>query len=414
MGAMCGFFLYALAPLKSLRATLYSLPFLCLSLLALISTAWSEYPAETIKNGFLSLSVVIGAIGLSVHLGWEKLTKFYAIALSIFSVLSTFISVLMPSIGAMSEGYPGAWSGLWLEKQALGFHSAMQIIFVCMYVMYCKAPKSLILLTLFGFANIYFSESMTSFLMVGVALGVMTGIRLLQTPMAVMASVLWLGVVAILGVGALVISDPDLLFKLTGKESTFTGRTEIWEGIDYLISMKPILGWGYNSVWADMQSIASPYNWISQMAGFRPFNAHSSYRDVLLSLGIVGLVMLIIALAWGIINAVLRITSNKLGSNLTLSAYFAILLISGTESVYLGTMDMLWMFTVLLAVKISLPKGFVATLDEGENAISNNLQQQMHKSFSLRKILLEELPAKRNKKKLYKSKYKKDYFTYKF
>ena len=91
--------------------------------------------------------------------------------------------------------------------------------------------------------------------------------------------------------------NANLLLVVFGKNSTLTGRTDIWLATINLIRQKPLLGWGYMATWlptdAPFAEIWDQFRWAIP-------NAHSAYLDVALQLGLVGLVLLltIIAVAW--------------------------------------------------------------------------------------------------------------------
>ena len=88
--------------------------------------------------------------------------------------------------------------------------------------------------------------------------------------------------------------NADLLLAVFGKNSTLTGRTDIWLANLDLIKQKPLLGWGYMAApLAKTVAISEDLRW---EAG----NAHSAYVDVALQLGLVGLGLLltIVAVAW--------------------------------------------------------------------------------------------------------------------
>ena len=80
---------------------------------------------------------------------------------------------------------------------------------------------------------------------------------------------------------------------------TFTGRTELWGDIvSTHVPRHPILGFGYNSFWSAENTfdIADSVGWI---AGY----AHSAYLDLMLGLGLVGLLAYVIAHVMCVRNA---------------------------------------------------------------------------------------------------------------
>ena len=71
-------------------------------------------------------------------------------------------------------------------------------------------------------------------------------------------------------------------------DSTFTGRTIIWNFVQYEIGHRPLLGWGYQSFWLVPGSLSSEApGWVK----FMP-NAHNGYYDTTVEMGYVGLVFL--------------------------------------------------------------------------------------------------------------------------
>ena len=75
--------------------------------------------------------------------------------------------------------------------------------------------------------------------------------------------------------------------------SSLTGRHEIWAEVGRFIEKRPLAGWGYDTFWTpDHVAI------VSENCGWGLREAHSSYRDVLLSVGRIGLWLLVPTLLW--------------------------------------------------------------------------------------------------------------------
>ena len=73
-------------------------------------------------------------------------------------------------------------------------------------------------------------------------------------------------------------------------DSTFTGRTIIWDFAQNEIERRPLLGWGYQSFWLVPNSpkFEAP-GWVKRMP-----NAHNGYYDTTLEMGYVGLALLVV------------------------------------------------------------------------------------------------------------------------
>ncbi|UYY57050.1 O-antigen ligase family protein [Sphingomonas sp. S2-65] len=81
------------------------------------------------------------------------------------------------------------------------------------------------------------------------------------------------------------------LLEATGKDPTLTGRTYIWERAFALIETRPALGLGYNAFWYH-GNIEAEGLWLFAGIGERTgFNFHNTFIEILVHLGIVGLML---------------------------------------------------------------------------------------------------------------------------
>ncbi len=74
-------------------------------------------------------------------------------------------------------------------------------------------------------------------------------------------------------------------------DSTFTGRTIIWDFLHTQIAKSPLVGWGYQSFWLvgpDGPSVVDAPGWVKDMP-----NAHNGYLDTMVEMGYVGLLLLL-------------------------------------------------------------------------------------------------------------------------
>lgn len=82
-------------------------------------------------------------------------------------------------------------------------------------------------------------------------------------------------------------------FTLIGKSPDMTGRTEIWKAVMGLIGQRPWQGWGWISYW--MPGVA-PYEGLIVRDNVTYYQAHNSYLDVWLQVGIFGLLIFLAVL----------------------------------------------------------------------------------------------------------------------
>jgi exopolysaccharide production protein ExoQ len=133
-------------------------------------------------------------------------------------------------------------------------------------------------------------------------------------------------------------------------DSTFTGRTLIWDFAQYEIEHRPLLGWGYQSFWLvgpDAPSIVEAPGWVKRMP-----NAHSGYYDTKLEMGYVGFALLVIFII-ATLHAVGRVADrDPARAWLVLSLALYIILFNYLESLWMRGFEFLWVVFVILTAEI--------------------------------------------------------------
>jgi len=82
----------------------------------------------------------------------------------------------------------------------------------------------------------------------------------------------------------------DTLIGSLGRESTMTGRTELWEDV-LAFRTNPVLGAGFESFW-----LGGRTEWLWAKHWWRPNQAHNGYLETYLNLGWVGVVLLAVCI----------------------------------------------------------------------------------------------------------------------
>jgi O-antigen ligase len=134
-----------------------------------------------------------------------------------------------------------------------------------------------------------------------------------------------------------------------------TGRTEIWKAVINLIGERWVQGWGWISYWIPG---VKPYEGLIVRDNVTYYQAHNSYLDVWLQLGIIGFLIFV---------ALLTITFIKLWRLAVrhtsplylwpLIIFIAILVQNLTESRMI--VELGWLLVVVLAVKVNEPAEFL-------------------------------------------------------
>jgi O-antigen ligase len=138
-----------------------------------------------------------------------------------------------------------------------------------------------------------------------------------------------------------------LAFILTG-DSSFTGRTTIWNFSQTEIAQRPWVGWGYQSFWlagSDAPSLLEAPGWVKMVQ-----NGHNGYYDTILELGYFGLAFLLTFLI-STVHVIGRVAEhdNK-KAWLLLSVALFIMIYNFLETLWLRAFDMSWVVFVIVAV----------------------------------------------------------------
>lgn len=256
--------------------------------LCVASILWSASPSFTIDEvKALLRSTMLGAY-LAARYSIEEQMQLWAWVLGIaafLSIILEFKSINTP------------WSGLFTYKNFLG--QAMTFAAVLFLTMSLKQGRKR-WLALGGFMIaamlVFLSQSKSAYLVFGVLILVFPLYKLVRQHYKLRV---FLFVVSILlGSCAIALALGNLeiiLVNVLGKNLTLSGRTTVWALIFDKISERPWLGYGYSGFWTSDNALYVLNNtWAltggGDRAGLR-FNAHNSFIEVLLQLGVFGLLV---------------------------------------------------------------------------------------------------------------------------
>jgi len=154
---------------------------------------------------------------------------------------------------------------------------------------------------------------------------------------------------AVLGVGTVMSESLAAVAKLLPLDSSFTGRTDIWEFALHALQLRLPTGYGFEAFWGTdaVRNAPEGMEWAEYAS-----HSHNGYLDTALSMGLPGLALLIVVL---VIVPLRNFQAADSGGNdgpLTM-AFLRIwlfgLYLSSLESFFLDRADPTW-FTFLLAV----------------------------------------------------------------
>ncbi len=293
-----------------------------------LSSAWSFDPVVTFRNGVAYFGTILLAIILRAksrdlnHLLIDLLR-----ALRIGAVSSITLVLFSPNY--RGEGGQG-FAGVYVHKNSFGAAMSLGIL-LSLYFMICRKSRfSIMWFTLFLVA-LYLSNSSTAQMtaVIGSLFVFLTTTlqrSMTRNRLVIISTFVLLVIMMFLILLAKNITINNVTLTTTGKDATFTGRTKIWEvAINALSGDQFLLGYGYNSFWFSPKSRS-----LNQyLVGFKNYNTHNGFLEIMLSVGVIGLLLFLVILFKNVIESmknenfviVLPLTIWFLVSNLTESLF---------------------------------------------------------------------------------------------
>ena len=334
---------------------LWRTPLLVLLLLvAAASVFWSVAPTGTAQRAIALVLTTLFGVALGARWRWSELVEIIAIAFACMALLSLVVGMVDPSIGRMTDLFPGAWRGVWVEKNMFGALMAIAALTFAAAAMF-HPRRALLWWAMVVLAILLLGLSTSRTAIIALAFGgAGLGLTLLTRRGPVTAiGAIWVAGLGLIGLTVLITVFPDMLFAALGKDATLTGRTQIWAEIWRLIQLRPLLGYSYDAVWTDT-SLWGPLRWVTKELQFTPSHAHNSWLEQWLGLGEVGLAVWVMLYVSTMAKAVRAVFTDG-GALLAFPFMLVYSLMSLTESITLIYNDIHWVLFVAYAVRLSIP-----------------------------------------------------------
>lgn len=309
-------------------------PFLpAFAVLAAASVLWSIEPALTARR-LVRLATILAVAAAFVLSAWQdrRLQDFLRPLVTALLAASLIFGLVRPDLAIHpdSDGLiAGAWRGITSHKNGLGEMACLGSLLWAHAWLTGEAHAARALGGLaVGIACLALSRSSTALvtllvcaLFLLVLLRAPRGLqRLMPMLVAVALGLLFTYTLVLLRIlpGLHTLLGP--IGALTGKDLTFTGRTDIWELMFDQIDLHPWLGGGFGAFWAGTRAGTPSFDFMIQL-GFDPASAHNGYLDILNELGAAGLMLLFGYLLVFVIQA-LRLMARDRGAAALLLVLF--------------------------------------------------------------------------------------------
>jgi O-antigen ligase len=350
-----GVLLLALSPERTLTAWLRQPLLIAILAIAAASALWSINPDQTLRRTVALVMTTLGGVVIAARWRWSGLAEILGAAHALLGAASLLAVLAVPSFGVMHAMFPGAWRGLWTEKNTLGIN--MNLGFIACAAAAVLEPRrrrlwiglsALCLVLVLGSTS---KTSLVACLLGGCGLALVAIVR--RGPLGMLVGT-WGAVAAALLVAVVALVGSDAVLAALGKDATLSGRTRIWAAVMDRIKERPWLGYGYGAVWSDTDPWA-PLAWITRRAGFRPYHAHSSWLEPWLGLGVVGLCAWALYFLETCLRGLLALYRSP-GAYLAIPFLLVYAMTTLTESVAMVFNDSRWLIFVAIAARLALPQ----------------------------------------------------------
>ncbi len=317
-----GFVALTLLLLPAGRRVSMWIPFWAIGYLvwSIASYAWAVNQSGWMNESLILDSTLVALVALAQFVRWQDLHDCVMIAGQIAIGLVFVTLVIRPGLAYhTSEGARGL-DGAFIHKNAMAMCVLMTTAMVLTF-----HPRQ--------HTRRWFVAGVVVMLLVGETttglscLAVMLGTAYLIDRYPRMKQTLGRasGVLALGGVAVLVAAGWAIFanaVELSGKDLTFSKRTDIWDSVSRAVAIRPLAGYGHG-VWINLYG--EPAVTINQRIGFVVAEAHSAYWESRLRLGWVGFLLLAGGLVMLAVRAAkLVVAGHPLGK---LTALFVVLMV---------------------------------------------------------------------------------------
>jgi O-antigen ligase len=302
-----------------------------------LSALWSDYPSVVLKRWVRSLGDTAMVLVIVTDPNWvEALKRILARVAYVLVPLSLLLIRFFPSLGrAYTVAGAPMWTGVATDKNALGmlcmltgvalFWRGLGVV-MDRHAKY-RQRQMITIVTLLGMVVylLFIVDSKTAlacFLMASLLIAI-TVVRMFRrtgfislvagSMFAVAYAVLFLG----MGSGAL---------ETMGRNSSLTGRTEVWNIVMPFVE-NPWIGAGYENFW-----IGKRLEKIEILVGAGLNQAHNGYIEIYLNIGLIGLALLAFLMVTGYRNVMRELKTNPEMGRLKLAFFFMCLVYNFTEA----------------------------------------------------------------------------------
>ncbi len=322
--------------------------------IAACSVFWSYLPSKTISRGIAIVGTSLFGLYLASRYSMKQQLKLFGLMYCISVFISFAFIVALPKYGVMAGLHEGKWRGIYTHKNVLGKVMSPGVIIFMLLAISANTKR-----WFFGFL---FLLSLVLLIRSGSTSSLLNTITLIAAVFAYRIFRLrdewmvpsFIAITAISGSLSILLSKGSELFLTAlGKDTTLTGRGDMWPYIFEMIWQSPWLGYGYGAFWFGAET---PSFYIWQATGWTPPNSHNGFLDLWLNLGLLGLALF--AFEFFVITlpkTLIWVRQSRTSEGFWPLLYVTYLILSNlSESTLMIQNDIFWVFYVAVAFSVQI------------------------------------------------------------
>jgi O-antigen ligase len=329
----------------------------------------------TLRRSALLLLSTLFAIYLGERYPLEKQAELLTHIFCGMIVAILILYFLAPSYVIDYVSHPGAWKGLSAYKNAFGQYMAIAVVLLLLVrLRQFDWLRYGFLFTAGGL--LYLAKSAASLFCCLLIVATMPLWRVARVTNRQRPAV-YTTVAIVLSAGMyLLATHTDRVFYMLGRNSSLTGRTELWAAAWAAIMKRPVLGYGFDSFWASLQGEALD---VRIGAGWLAQRSDNGYLDLGLGLGIVGMILFLFVFALSFRRGIDYLRSEPQAISLWPIAYLCFFLLHNmSESTLLTRGDFPTVLFAMITTSLALSRRREAKADGISERLNTEIELVPH------------------------------------
>lgn len=322
---------------------------------AFLSFLWSPEPQFSFQRALRLIPSIGIAMVFAQYYSTRRMVQLIALAFFISGPVSILVPILAPDYGLsrLGNGYESAWRGAHVHKNFAGFLYSFGMVIILFAWRWKVIPLWLALSSVTAaLIMCMMAKSATGIISMIFALAIGIVFTLVRTAPREFRIPIILTLLMLVVFSTLLISiNLEFIVGLSGRDLTFTGRTQIWTNVWAEIQRQPFLGHGYG-FWNMTENPVRDMLWknIRDTAA----HSHNSWLDICLQLGLAGFIpflgMTIIAV-WRVFKLLIVTERRDVIMFLSLLVYLLMRSFSEVQFTDPGIFQLFWLVWIAASLR---------------------------------------------------------------